>query len=97
MRAWLARFCADSAERLDLLTRVHQQAIELNLPPEQVLSVIEADRAVDRSAVSRVEAQGLMLVTPFWSDKVERSGDNLTSSPTNLRYVCHFLSCHLDR
>ena len=97
MRYRLARFCADSEERLDLLTRVDQQVIELKLSPEQVLSVIEADKAVDRSAVSRVEAQGLMPVTPFWRDKVQRSGDNLTDSPTNLYYGCHILRFHLDR
>ena len=40
MQQRLARFLADPAERLDLLRRVHQQASELNLPPELVLSVI---------------------------------------------------------
>ena len=55
-RAALARFLADPAERLDLLTRVHQQASELNLPPELVLSVIEVESTFDRFAVSRAGA-----------------------------------------
>ena len=56
MQQRLARFLADPAERLDLLTRVHQQASELNLPPELVLSVIEVESTFDRFAVSRAGA-----------------------------------------
>ena len=85
MQQRLARFLADPAERLDLLTRVHQQASELNLPPELVLSVIEVESTFDRFAVSHVGAQGLMQVMPFWKDEIGRSDDNLTHTPTNLR------------
>ena len=85
MQQRLARFLADPAERLDLLTRVHQQANELNLPPELVLSVIEVEHTFDRFADSRVGAQGLMQVMPFWKDEIGRSDDNLTHTPTNLR------------
>tara|TARA_B100001057_G_scaffold348390_1_gene349738 strand:+ start:364 stop:501 length:138 start_codon:yes stop_codon:yes gene_type:complete len=45
---------------------VHQQAIELNLPPVLILSVIEVDSAFEHCAVSCVGAQGLMQVMPFW-------------------------------
>ena len=97
MQQRLARFLADPAERLDLLTRVHQQARELNLPPELVLSVIEVESAFDRYAISRAGAQGLMQVMPFWKDEIGRSDDNLTDTPTNLRYGCHILRFYLDR
>ena len=97
MQQRLARFLADPAERLDLLTRVHQQANELNLPTELVLSVIEVEHTFDRFAVSRVWAQGLMQVMPFWKDEIGRSDDNLTHTPTNLRYGCHVLRFYLDR
>jgi soluble lytic murein transglycosylase-like protein len=97
MQQRLARFLVDPAERLDLLTRVHQQASELNLPPELVLSVIEVESAFDRYAISRVGAQGLMQVMPFWKDEIGRSDDNLTDTPTNLRYGCHILRFYLDR
>ncbi len=97
MQQRLARFLADPAERLDLLTRVHQQASELNLPPELVLSVIEVESTFDRFAVSRVRAQGLMQVMPFWKDEIGRSDDNLTHTPTNLRYSYHILRFYLDR
>jgi len=43
MQQRLARFLADPAERLYLSTRGHQQASELNLPLELVLSVIEVE------------------------------------------------------
>ena len=56
MQQRLVRFLADPAGRLDLLTRVHQQASELNLPPELVLSVIEVESTFDRFAVSRAGA-----------------------------------------
>ena len=97
MQQRLARFLADSSERLDLLTRVHQQASELNLPPELVLSVIEVESTFDRYAVSRAGAQGLMQVMPFWKDEIGRGDDNLTHTPTNLRYGCHILRFYLDR
>ena len=97
MQQRLTRFLTDPAERLDLLTRVHQQASELNLPPELVLSVIEVESAFDRYAISRVGAQGLMQVMPFWKDEIGRSDDNLTDTPTNLRYGCHILRFYLDR
>jgi soluble lytic murein transglycosylase-like protein len=97
MQQRLAHSLADPAERLDLLTRVHQQANKLNLPPELVLSVIEVEHTFDRFAVSRVGAQGLMQVMPFWKDEIGRSDDNLTHTPTNLRYSCHILRFYLDR
>ena len=76
---------------------MQQQAIELNLSPELVLSVIEVDSAFDRYAVSRVGAEGLMQVMPFWRGNFGRSNDNLTHSPINLRYGCHIPRFYLDR
>ena len=97
MQQRLARFLADPVERMDLLTQVHQQASQLNLPPELVLSVIEVESAFDRYAISRAGAQGLMQVMPFWKDEIGRGDDNLTNTATNLRYGCHILRFYLDR
>ena len=97
MQQRLARFLADPAERLDLLTRVHHQASALNFPPEWLLSVIEVESTFDRFAISRVGTQGPMQVMPFWKNEIGRSDDNLTHTPTNLRYGCHVLRFYLDR
>ena len=59
--------------------------------------MIEVDSGFDRHAVSRVGAQGLMQVMPFWRHKIGRSDDKLTHSPTNLRYGCHILRFYLDQ
>ncbi len=96
LRQRLAHFLADPAERLDLLTQVHQQASELNLAHELVLSVVEVERTFDRCAVSRVGAQCLKQVMPFCKDKIGRSDYNLTHTPTNRRYGCHILRFYLD-
>ena len=90
MQQQLARFIADPAERVDLLTQVHQQASQLNLPPELVLSVIEVESAFDRYAISRVGAQGLMQVMPFWKEEIGRGDDNLTHTrdESSLRLSC---------
>ena len=97
MQQRLAPLLPDSQERLDLLTQVHQQASQLDLPPELVLAVIEVESHFDRYAVSRVGAQGLMQVMPFWKNELGRPEDNLTDTATNLRYGCHILLVYLDR
>ena len=51
----------------------------------------------DRYAASRVGAQGLMQVMPFWRDENGRRDDNLTHTPTNLCYGCRILHLYLDR
>ena len=38
-----------------------------------------------------------MQVMPFWKDEIGRGDDNLTDTPTNLRYGCHILRFYLDR
>ena len=67
------------------------------MPPELVLSVIEVESTFDRFAVSRVGAQSLMQVMPFWKDEIGRRDNNLTHTPTNPRYGCHILRLYLDR
>ena len=97
MQQRLAPFVADPRERLDLLTQIHQQATQLNLPPELVLSVIEVESGFDRYALSKAGAQGLMQVMPFWKNEIGRPTDNLIHMPTNLRYGCYILRFYLDR
>jgi len=68
MQQRFASFLADSTEMLHLLTRVHEQESEFNLPPKLVLAVIELEGAFDRYAVSRGGAQRLMQFMPLWKD-----------------------------
>ena len=62
-----------------------------------MLSVIEVESHFDRFAVSRVGAQGMMQVMPFWKDEIGRPEDNLTRNLTNFEYGCSILRFYLDK
>ena len=97
MSARLSRFVADPEERLKLLRLIHASARRASLPPELVLSVIEVESHFNRFAISRVGAQGMMQVMPFWKDEIGRPDDNLTLNKTNLEYGCRILQFYLQR
>lgn len=88
---------ADHDRRLELLRMVHYEASRASLPPELVLAVIEIESNFDKFAISRVGAQGLMQVMPFWLKEIGRPGDNLFNVRTNLRMGCTILRHYLDR
>ena len=87
----------DPAERIKLLTRVHQEATRVELSPELILAVIEVESNFDRYAVSVAGAIGLMQIMPFWRDEIGRPNDNLLHLNTNLRYGCTILKFYLDK
>jgi len=87
----------DNADRLRILKSVHQEATQAKLKPELVLAVIEVESRFDHFAISRVGAQGLMQVMPFWKDEIGRPLDNLTAIETNIRYGCRILQYYLQR
>lgn len=93
----LSRYIKAPKQRLDLLKRVHAEARRAGLIPELVLAVIHVESAFDRFAISRVGAQGLMQVMPFWKNEIGRPQDNLTRIETNLRYGCTILKHYIDR
>lgn len=97
MSGRLSRFVEDPAERLLLLRQIHAAAAAADLPPELVLAVIEVESHFDRFAISRVGAQGMMQVMPFWKDEIGRPDDNLTNNLTNLEYGCRILQFYLQR
>ena len=97
MSTRLEPFVRDEAARLELLRQIHAAASSADLPPELVLSLIEVESAFDRFAVSRVGAQGLMQVMPFWKNEIGRPDDNLTDNRTNLDYGCRILQFYLQR
>jgi soluble lytic murein transglycosylase-like protein len=97
MSARLARYVKDPIHRLELLQDIHAAAVQAELPPELVLSVIEVESHFDRFAISRVGAQGMMQVMPFWKNEIGRPDDNLTLNKTNFAYGCRILQFYLQR
>lgn len=97
MGARLEPLVPEPDARLELLRRIHAAATRSGLAPELVLAVIEVESHFDRFAVSRVGAQGLMQVMPFWKDEIGRPSDNLTNNVTNLDYGCRILQFYLER
>lgn len=93
----LRRYIDDAEKRLRLLKAIHHEATLADLNPDLVLAVIQVESAFDRFAVSRVGAQGLMQVMPFWKNEIGRPEDNLMDMLTNLRYGCQILQHYLQR
>jgi soluble lytic murein transglycosylase-like protein len=93
----MAKFVEDPQHRMELLKRIHRAATKANLEPEIVLAVIEVESRFDRFAISRVGAQGMMQVMPFWKNEIGRPEDNLTDIDTNLLYGCTILRYYLDK
>jgi soluble lytic murein transglycosylase-like protein len=97
MSTRLQRQVRDPEERMDILTRVHQEATFAGLAPELVLAVIEVESNFDHYAVSVAGALGLMQIMPFWLDEIGRPNDNLLHINTNLRYGCTILKFYLEK
>ncbi len=95
--AVLEKYIKDPDKRLHLLKEIHRTAKQVQVPPEFVLAVIQIESAFDRFAVSRVGAQGMMQVMPFWKKEIGRDDDNLMDIQTNLRYGCTILKHYLDK
>ncbi len=96
MSGRLARYVEDPDERLHLLRLIHREANAAGVKPELVLAVIEVESHFNRFAISRVGAQGMMQVMPFWKNEIGRPDDNLTDITTNLRYGCIILKHYID-
>lgn len=97
MSSRLSRYVKDPQQRLDLLRGIHGAAAQASVPPELVLAVIEVESHFDRFAISRVGAQGMMQVMPFWKDEIGRPEDNLTLTATNLEYGCRIMQFYIQR
>jgi soluble lytic murein transglycosylase-like protein len=95
--ASLQRFIKDPDERFRILRLVHREATRVGLPADLVLAVIQIESAFDPYAVSRVGAQGMMQVMPFWKKEIGREQDNLIDLETNLRYGCTILKYYIDK
>lgn len=97
MSGRLERFVTNPKERLQILRQVHRLASAHEIQPSLVLAVMEVESHFDRFAVSRVGAQGVMQVMPFWKNEIGRPEDNLTDIETNITYGVTILKHYLDR
>lgn len=93
----LERYIETPQERLALLKAIHREASQAGINPDIVLAVIQIESGFNRYAISRVGAQGLMQVMPFWKDEIGRPDDNLTHIETNLTYGCHILQYYINK
>jgi len=96
MSARLERQVEDPKERIDILKRVHQEAMRVELAPELVLAVIDVESNFDKYAISVAGARGLMQIMPFWLNEIGRPDDNLIHIGTNLRFGCTILKYYLE-
>jgi soluble lytic murein transglycosylase-like protein len=92
----LTRYLKSREERLALLKTIYREANRQHLDPDLVLAVMQIESAFDRYAISRVGAQGLMQVMPFWRLEIGRPQDNLTEMATNVRYGTTILAHYMD-
>lgn len=92
----LQRYLPQQQERLDLLRLVYREAAVQQLDPDLVLAVMQIESAFNRYAISRVGAQGLMQVMPFWRLEIGRPQDNLTEPETNIRYGTVILAHYIE-
>ncbi|MAZ88445.1 MAG: hypothetical protein CL693_12455 [Cellvibrionaceae bacterium] len=93
----LKKYIKDPEERMDVLRRIHRAARRADLQPEIVLALIEVESHFNRFAVSRVGAQGMMQVMPFWKNEIGHPEDNLTEIDTNLKYGCTILKHYMNK
>ncbi len=101
---WLVRqsaklkiFIKNPKKRLELLRKIHRAATQAELNPDIVLALIHIESSFNHFAVSRVGAQGLMQVMPFWKKEIGRTNDNLTNIDTNLSYGCRILQFYMKK
>lgn len=98
MDARLKRYVKDPEERLHILRLAHREARRVDLQPEIILSVMHVESLFDRFAISRVGAQGIMQIMPFWKNELgDTHGTNLMNIETNIRYGCTILKAYLKR
>jgi soluble lytic murein transglycosylase-like protein len=98
MEPRLMRRVPDKDERAEILRDVYCEANRRtpHLPPELVLAVIDVESSFNRYAVSRVGAQGLMQVMPFWPERLGMQLHQLIRVRENIHMGCEILRFYLD-
>jgi soluble lytic murein transglycosylase-like protein len=92
----LERYMEDQRSRLSLLQIVYREARRNDLDPDLVLAVMQVESHFKQYAISRVGAQGLMQIMPFWRVELGRPQDNLTDVETNVIYGTTILAHYLE-
>ncbi len=97
MEPRLKRRVPDKDERAEILRNVYCEANRRTprLPPELVLAVIDIESSFNRYAVSRVGAQGLMQVMPFWPRRLGMKLHQLSGVRENIHMGCEILRFYL--
>ena len=94
----LSKFIRNKAVRKRVLNAVLRESRKHQLPVAIVLSVMHVESTFRPYAVSRVNAQGLMQVMPFWLDVFEEPDHvRLFDIDHNVRIGCRILRKFLDR
>jgi soluble lytic murein transglycosylase-like protein len=97
MEPRLRRFIASHDERMEILDHVYCEAkrdVQLQLPPDLILALIEVESRFDRWAVSRTGAVGLMQVMPYWPGELGVRNELVHTAP-NIRIGCEILRYYL--
>jgi len=95
MDSRLARYVKDRQERVKILSIAHREASRHDLDPQLVLAVMHVESLFDRFALSRVGAQGIMQIMPFWKAELKQPEANLFKIDTNIRFGCLILKTYL--
>jgi len=93
----MKKFIKDPQQRMLLLRKIHRAATQAGLRPEIVQALIEVESHFNQFAISRVGAQGMMQIMPFWKHEIGHPEDNLTDIDTNLKYGCTILKHYLNK
>lgn len=91
----LKRYVADRPSRIKILTFAHREASRHGLDPQLVLAVMHVESLFDQYAISRVGAQGIMQIMPFWKKELKEPKANLFDLETNIRFGCLILKTYL--
>lgn len=91
----LKRYVKDAETRLQILKLAHREASRHDLDPQIVLAVMHVESLFDRFAISRVGAQGIMQIMPFWKKELKEPDANLFDLETNIRFGCLILKTYL--
>ncbi len=97
MSTRLTKRVKDTQLRLKILRSIHREASRVDLPPELIIALIDIESRFDHYAISRVGAQGLMQIMPFWLKEIGHPEDNLMDIDTNLRMGCTILKYYMDK